>query len=674
MPKKNPVHPKGSNIMAGEPKSRLTALGALAIIFLGVLIYSNILHAPFVFDDYISVVDNDAVKSIEKSLLDISNNRYLTMLSFAFNYAAFGLKPFTYHFINNIIHVINALLVYYFVILTFRTPYFNYQPSSGSPSQIDLAGRPIHPFSSASGGQAHSPLFIAFFSAFIFISHPIQTQAVTYIAQRATSMAAMFYLLSLVMYIKWRLSAEQQSNRAAEQQSRSKTTTALLLYCASLISVILAMKTKEIAFTLPFVITLYEFSFFNKSPNTERRTTNLRRFLYLLPILLTLLIIPLSMIDIKKPVETFAVSIDVQSRETENISRADYLLTQVRVIVTYLRLLILPINQNLDYRYPIYNSFFDLEVFLSFLFLLTIMGTAVYLMQKSYIKINPFSPFLSKRGQREFGTDSLIHRFTSLRLIAFGIFWFFITLSVESSIIPIRDVIVEHRLYIPSIGFFIVFVALMDYILSSMRLKVAMIIVILGLLSISAYSRNTIWKDSQKLWEDVIAKAPNNVRAYTELGAIFRDEGQYIEAMNQFEKALKINKHYALTYYNIGYVHYKSGSYKNALMYFRKTMEFKLPALLRMETFNSMGMTYSEMGNDIDAVNAFKEAIKALPTSIIPYNNLGRQYIKMGNFDLAIEILKRGLEIREEPHLRSNLSVAYATKKQRDINTEQIKK
>ena len=117
-----------------------------------------------------------------------------------------------------------------------------------------------------------------------------------------------------------------------------------------------------------------------------------------------------------------------------DVSRWDYLNTQFRVIVTYIRLLFFPVNQNLDYDYPIYRTFFTPPVFLSFLFLLGIFCWGIYLLYRSY-----------KSDQA--------NRFW-YRLIAFGIFWFFVTLSVESSIIPIQDVIYEHRLYLPSVGFF----------------------------------------------------------------------------------------------------------------------------------------------------------------------------------------------------------------------------
>ena len=648
-------------------RSHRTFLGIVLIVFWGIALYSSILHAPFIFDDYSSIVDNDAIKSIKNSLLDLSNNRYLSMLSFAFNYAAFGLKPFSYHLVNNLIHIINALLVYYLVIFTFKTPYFSSQQSAIHP----FTDSPIHPEQLGTSPFTHSPLFIAFSAAFIFVSHPIQTQAVTYIAQRATSMATMFYLLSLVMYIKFRI---QDSEYRMQDKKPFVYRASWIIYLCSIISAIFAMKTKEIAFTLPIMVALYEFSFFNKSPNAERQTPNLRRFLYLLPILLTLLIIPLSMLNFTAPVEVITQDIDVYSRETVNITRMDYLLTQFRVIVTYLRLLIMPVNQSLDYRYPVYHSFFDSQVFLSFLFLLIIFGFAVYLTRKSRIKIKPPSFPLSEGRQGGSDINSPIHRFTSLRLIAFGVFWFFITLSVESSVIPIKDIIFEHRLYLPSIGFFIASVSVMEYFIRQKKVKIFAIIIVVTALSVAAFNRNLIWNDPQALWENVLVKFPNNVRAYNGLGVIFKEQEEYDKALIQFERVLEINSNYFPAYYNMGDVQYKLGDYKAAVTYFIKVLKLNPSYHFHLDTLNSLAITYSEMGDAENAVNAFKEAIKLFPSSVMLYNNLGRQYIKMGDFDSAIEILKKGIEVREEPHLRSNLAIAYAAKEQRNKNAGQIKK
>lgn len=604
-------------------KSRYSTLGLFALALLGLVIYSNILNAPFVFDDFSSVVDNEIIKDFETTLKKYSNTRYINMLSFALNYALGGVKPFGYHLINNLIHIINALLIYYLIIITFNTPFFRSYIKNESVN--------------------YSRYFLAFSSAFIFISHPIQTQAVTYIAQRVTSMTTLFYLLSLIMYIKARLLINEQTTIKIKSSFIS-------FYLISFISAILAMKTKEIAFTLPIIITLYEFFFFYYPSFTKKKNLKWKRFTYLFPILLTLLIIPLNLLKINSPLENILENADKFSKETPVIERTDYLFTQFRVVVTYLRLLILPVNQNLDYRFPIYHSFLNMHVLLSFLFLLIIASAAVYLFYRS-------------RNEKQ-DLKSIGNKYSALhfRLISFGIFWFFITLSVESSIIPIRDVIVEHRLYLPSIGFFIACISLADYTIDRLEIKVFLVILIVISLSISTFNRNTLWKDPQKLWADVIKKAPTNVRAYNELGTIFRDEGRYTEAMEQFEKALMINQNYALTYYNIGYVNYKLGEYENALTYFRKTLDCELTPQLHMEIFNSIGILYSETGKDEEAVTAFKKAIEILPSSVIPYNNLGIQYIKMGKFDESIKILEKGLKIRDDLHLRSNLSLALSKK------------
>ena len=133
----------------------------------------------------------------------------------------------------------------------------------------------------------------------------------------------------------------------------------ILFYFGSVISAVLAMKTKEIAFTLPVVILLYELMFFEEKIK--------KRLLYITPILLTMFIIPVSILDSDKLTGDVMGNIGDATRVDTNISRWDYLLTQFAVIATYIKLIFLPINQNLDYDFPIYNTFLTPEDFLSFL-------------------------------------------------------------------------------------------------------------------------------------------------------------------------------------------------------------------------------------------------------------------------------------------------------------------
>jgi len=370
-------------IVAPLPQGLLARpLAALLLLsLLATLIYSNTFSSPFHFDDTANIVENPQIKDLS-NFLDFSGSRYVGFLSFALNYHFGRLDVFGYHLVNLLIHIINGFLVYSLVLLLFKAS----------------TGQRISPDSNfhltTNDSQLSTASWVALVAALLFVSHPIQTQAVTYIVQRFASLAALFYLLTLVCYLKWRL---------ASPEARSR----YLWYTGALLSTVLAMKTKENSFTLPFMILLVETVFF--------RPLTRKGWVTLIPFLLTLLIIPVSRGDALGEAEGFA-------RDATAISRSDYLSTQFRVIVTYLRLLVFPVNQNLDYDYPIYYSLLEPSVFVSFLFLLSLFSLGLYLLFNSQLKTH--------RSQ----------------LISFGILWFFLALSIESSIIPITDVIFEHLL------------------------------------------------------------------------------------------------------------------------------------------------------------------------------------------------------------------------------------
>jgi len=290
---------------------RKPVVPALFIVILGIIIYSNTFHAPFVFDDEPSITDNTVIRELGNFFLNDSGYRYnprrfIGYLSFAVNYHLNGLDVTGYHLFNIAVHLINALLVFSLVRLSFRTPVLK---DSSLFTSADV---------------------IAFLSAVLFVAHPVQTQAVTYIVQRVTSLAVLFSLSALVFYARWRLALE-----SGRSSARS-----LPLYILSIVSIILAMKTKEISFTLPVLIVLFDIFFFRKL-----------RPGYLVPVLLTMIIIPLDMLHVAKPLGEIISDVSTVTRVKSALSRWDYLFTQFAVIVTYLRLLIFPVNQNLDYDY-----------------------------------------------------------------------------------------------------------------------------------------------------------------------------------------------------------------------------------------------------------------------------------------------------------------------------------
>ncbi len=590
------------------------AVYLLVIVFAGLAAYSNTFNVPFQFDDEHFIQDNPVITSLDNFFssakgYEYHSRRFITYLTFALNYRFGGFDVTGYHIVNLAIHLINALLVYTLVLLTFRTPAMScIGQSAQSRAREDTP---------CAMRFAPSADLIAFFSGLLFAVHPIETQAVTYIYQRLTSLAALFYLLSVAAYAKARLSGLTPSSRPRF--------TSPGFYVLAVCSAVLAMKTKEIAFTLPITIGLYEFMFF--------KTGFKRKFIFTLPILLTLAIIPVSIMGTHEPLGQILSDLSEKSRLQTDLPRWDYLMTQMRVITTYIRLLFAPVDQNLDYDYPIYHSLFDPPVFFSFLFLCAIAGTGVYFLRRANHAANraagPAGGEVTASDQR-------------CRIAAFGIFWFFITLAVESSVIPIVDVVFEHRLYLPSVGAFVAIATIGLMIKDGLRpvwpridapaAAVAGIAVLA--LTAACYTRNMVWQDHVTLYRDVVAKSPGKARGHNNLGIAYDDRGMIDEAVVEYRKAVRLSPDYAEAHYNLGVVYGEKGLIEKAIDEYRTALALKPKDAL---THNNLGSSYGITGRVEEAVSQFQAAITLKPDYREAHYNLGLIYQSRGLTEKAKE-------------------------------------
>jgi len=606
------------------PDSALFALIVIAAV--GLAVYSNTFHVPFQFDDPSNISGKPYVKDIGRFFDPSDFNadssyimRRVVYFTFAVNYWLHRTDVAGYHIVNITIHLINAFLVYFLVILTFRTPYFR---GRGSGTRNEETG----------------PSFIALFTALLFVSHPIQTQAVTYIVQRLASLATLFYLLSLVMYIRSRLASQKAGK--------------LTGYVFSLLSAVLAMESKEIAFTLPVVIALYEFMFFTGAVK--------KRVLSLIPFLLTMLIIPMQLTGLGKPTGDVIGDVSDAMRVGTPLSRWDYLFTQFRVIVTYIRLLFFPLNQNLDYDYPTYHSFFTPPVFLSFLFLVSLFGGAMYLLYKS--RQGAIGNGSWGKGSSSSPSPYHLSPIACYRLISFGIFWFFITLSVESSVIPIADVIYEHRLYLPSTGFFIAVVTMAFLVRDRLgaEKKKAIIIALIAfvvILSVLGYHRNRVWRSEVVLWEDVVRKSPGKARAYNGLGLSYKNEGNLDKAFVNFRRAVEIDPYYAVAYNGLGTVYFAKNLPVRALEEFTRALALEPDNVIFM---NNRGLAYAAIGEFDKAIAVYLEAIELEPFYAEAHHNLGFAYSSKGLFEKAIAEFSTALRFDPDfPEAHYNLGNVY---------------
>ncbi len=539
----------------------------LILIPLSFLLYANTLGSSFIFDDSLYITENPLIRELE-NFRNLSGVRYVGLLSFALNYSVGGYEPLGYHVVSILIHGVNGILVYLFVsALLGSTSFSKYEEGF-------------------SGGTA-----LAFGAALLFLVHPVQTQAVSYIAQRFVSLVTLFYLLTALLYIYSR---------------RSTGMSKVIIYMVALVSALLAYKTKEISFTLPAALFVIEFGFL-KGAGTAKRS-----ILLILPFIVLSAIIPIetlmydggSVSDLSQG-EMDAIRADKLKDLTE-LSPYSYLMTQFRVVVTYLRLLILPINQVLDYDFPRYDSFATPQVFLSFILLASIFGLGLYLFIRFRRSVD------GKWGDRSK---------CALLLFSTGILWFFITVSIESSVIPIKDHIFEHRVYLPSIGFAMAAVVLIyvagNY-LSGTFAKVSapwkyfwsILICVALALSASTVLRNRVWANNMTMWTDVVAKMPNNGRAHYNIAREYIFSEDYVRAKRHLLRTVELIPDHTVARNNLGNVYLVNGDIENARIQYE--------AALSANTYNyrahyNLGLVYERLGRINEAHNMYSEALRLNP-------------------------------------------------------------
>ena len=540
-----------------------------SIILLGTLIYSNTFYSSFHFDDLSSIVDNSAIRNIF-NLQNIWNfwpTRFITYFSVALNYHFSQLNVLTYHLFNLAVHLSSGILVWWFMLLTFSTPAMKAQKITERAK------------------------LIAFFAGLVFIAHPIQTQGVTYIIQRAASLATFFYLLSLSLYVKSRLLQEQGQSPVVSR----------FIYYGSLIAVVMAMFTKEMTITLPFMILFYESCFL------KIKRLNLR---YLIPFFATLLIIPLTMF-LTKSVDFIGMKRTLGV--APSISSGQYFFNQLRVMVTYLRLLFIPINQNLVYYYPITKNLFNLPILASLIFLISILTIAIRI-------------------------------FSKYKLISFGIFWFFLTLLPESSLIPIKDCIFEHRLYLPMVGFSFFLVSLIYYFFENKALKsmVIALLIITSSYAILTYRRNIIWRNELTLWNDIVHKSPKKVSAYNNRGTAYKDQGNIQKAFSDFNKAIELNPNLEEAYNNRGIIYLEQKNVQRAFSDYNKAIAIN-PNYA--DAYYNRGNLYYQQGKFVQAISDYNRAIEINPNYSEAYNNRAIIYKEQARLDQAFSDLTKAIEI-----------------------------
>lgn len=566
--------------------SRIDAGVFIFIIVYGIALYFIPLQSnAFYFDDHSSVEYNGVIESLNiPQIFHTFNTRFLVGLSFALNYKLCALHPSGYRLINLLIHCLNAFLVY----LLIRSTLELFLSRDSSPYGPRMTNKIAWP---------------AFFGAMLFLCHPLQTEPVNFITQRFVLMGTFFYLLTIYSYIQYRC--------------RSKRG----YWYAAMGSAIAAMFCKEFVVTLPLMLALYEFYFLGSVHEAARK-----RWKHLIPFFIIVLIVPVLLF--RTPPEAIGVAAIADSdfiqvsktvkvvnhvnitRAYGGVSRHQYFLTELNVVCTYVRLLFLPVNQNLDYDYPLAHGI-DMKTALCGLFLLGLLGVAWV-------------------------------TYKSCRIISFGILWFFIALSVESSFIPIGHVIAEYRVYLGSIGFVFLIMNLIYMRRADPRRLNMIAAAIIIILSIVTFQRNKVWRDEVSLWGDALQKSPNKARPYYNRGFVYLNQGKFNEAIQDFNEAIKIKPDYTEVYINRGIMYYEAGNLPQALLDYNKALTID-PHVA--QAYFNRGDLYAKQNNLAQALLDYTKAIEINPDYAEAYTNRGSIYVKQGDLTHALFNYNKAIEL-----------------------------
>lgn len=557
--------------------------------------YINSLTATFIFDDFGNIVGNKYIAISSLSLPEIHKvfspnqnckNRKIANLSFALNYYFGGLNPVGFHVINILIHIINAWLVF-----SLFQWYFSRIPPPKNANPIILSG----------------------LGALWWATNPIQTNAVTYIVQRMTSLSTLFCLVALLLYLQTR----SKKNNGERPSLRYKK---FFLYLLTVLSWLLAMMSKEIAAILPVLILAHEFFFFDLFSKIRK---NLK-----FSILLFLLCFALAVSEILFFIGPEFIENILKSYDHRNFTLIERLLTQPRVIFHYIGLFLYPLPTRLKLYYDTY-----------------------------LISHNLFSP--PSTALAIFGISSwifaIIYFFTKNKLLSFGLLWTLLCLLIESSFIAL-ELVFEHRFYMPSIGFVLALMAAALWIMHKTALRPGFLYACLGILicsqALGTSTRNRAWADTVTFSIDEVQKNPDSVRALTNLGLFLIKQGYPTLAEKPLLKAYSLDSENIVAlndlfsiYVNPPYRNYPlAESYLKKIIFLVKEGKAKPTDT---ETLNVLSFHLFKQKRYRDSLLLLKQVAKFYGAPEI-FLHIGQCNIQLHQFPQAIEALKHALEL--EPH------------------------
>jgi len=595
---------------------KLSSVQVLLLALAIVLTYGHTLDVPFYLDDFSSIQENPIIFDWQGTLAELwqfSALRIVGYFSFALNYQVHQFQVAGYHVINILIHFLTGCAILGLLRGLVRTPALHTVLSEENKRWLPLI------------------------AALIFVLHPLQIQGVTYIVQRLASLAALFYIATMASFIQARLTENWKVR--------------IFWILACILFALLGFLTKQNTATLPISLLLLELLFF---PGSKRHLI-LAGGIAITGVGIVWII--LAYLFQQNPFSLEAMQ--ALTRETTTISRTSYLATQMSVLWTYISLFFWTASSHIDYSYPITDSFFYIHERYHFVARL-LHSEAIWAAMGHFLLLSLAAYQLRRRP-----------------LMAFGIFFYYLAHAIESSLIPIRDVIFEHRTYLPNLGLAVLcawlLVVQIPRWLNSHLTPVIMMSLTMSLLLIlgtATWQRNQKWRDPVALWQHNVEQSPEKKRGWIILGKhlvqrgqLEKEQGDTKQSQKTLVRSVEVLNHAVTRYKNPDgslslsfdvetalnlIVAYKSLSkYKRALFWIDRALAMKhlMRPFDQAKFFVNQGNIYFEQKRFSESEASYRQAIKIYPHNLKAHTNLGSLLSLTGRYDEATAIYQKVLAI-----------------------------
>jgi tetratricopeptide (TPR) repeat protein len=556
-------------------------LAAALLVLAGVAVYLNGLGAPFVFDDRDVIERNPTILRLADSFFPpkadggTTSGRPLVNVTLALNHALGGTDVRIYHATNLAIHLLAGIVLY--ALLRRLVP-------AGPGAKIHLIDET---WAEPAGGNP-----VAWLAVLLWMVHPLQTEAVTYTAQRAESLVALCLLLTMYAFVR--------SAEAADAGRRRLWQGAAVAAC------LLGVFCKEVMVVAPVAVLLIDRTFV---AGNFRAAWRARKGLYLA---LLAAWIPLAWLVAGSAGRGGTAGLSV------NVSSWDYLLTQTWAIPHYLRLAFWPSPLVFDYGVDLIRA--PGQVAAQAVFMVALLAaTAVALVRSPRVGL--------------------------------ALAFFFLVLAPSSSVVPVAtQVIAEHRIYLALAAVTsLVAVGLQRWL---GRAALAVGVTAAVALGAATVARNRDYQDELGLWRDIAAKRPQNARAFANIGQLLSEQGKEAEALEAYAESLRLLPEQPRTLFNAGLSFTALGRIDEALASYARSVELD-PKYVDPRT--NLGLLLLEKGAVPQALAHLTEAARLAPDQPEALSAYGTALAMSGRIGDAEAALNRALARATEPAMVATL-------------------